>query len=64
LLSISLNFSFIFSSFHVLNELIFDCSDYFFDFPQGQPAVASLAMELLKPISGELPRAKKKDRKK
>jgi hypothetical protein len=47
-----------------LNELIFDCIDYFLDFPQGQPAVASLAMELLKPKSSELPRAKKKDREK
>ncbi len=48
----------------MFNKLIFDRTDYFFDFPQGKSSVAPLAMELPKPKSSELPRAKKKDRKK
>ncbi|QNJ25771.1 hypothetical protein SynSYN20_01442 [Synechococcus sp. SYN20] len=49
---------------YILNALIFDCADCFLDFPYGKPAVASLAMKLLKPVSGELPRAEQEDRKK
>ncbi|QNI76310.1 hypothetical protein SynMVIR181_01335 [Synechococcus sp. MVIR-18-1] len=44
--------------------MIFDCAYCFLDFPCGKRAVASLAMKLLKPVSGELPRAEQEDRKK
>ena len=45
----------------MFNKLIFNRTDCFFDFPQGKSSLASLAMELPKPKSSELPRAKKVD---
>ena len=46
----------------MLNALIFDCADCFLDFSNRKPVVASLAVKLLKPVSGELPRAEQEDR--
>lgn len=46
---------------YMLSALIFYCVDCFLDFSYGKPAVASLAMKLLKPVFGELPRAEQVD---